>query len=491
MKKLNCLVAGAAALLCAAPALAQGPCQVIILRSGQVGGVPGLPGFSDDLVRRHPTIDQTTSPLSTTPFTQLGWFGPAASGLPAFVIAPLTPFWTPTLPCDPDARWINWEIDATFAGSALYSMPFNIAPGTYSKVTLSVCWAADDTLGDIPSFPGPNPVGIYINGMPTTPIIDGGNYAAQTTVSNIDITAQANSGLNHIQFYQRDAGLGASGLIFSARIEVECCDERVTFRSGQVTGGGPGLPGQLDVNVTRHPTVVGGGAPLSATAFNNPTWFIPAQSGPAADIIAPLPHTWAPTLLCDPQARWINHTTSAFADGSALYTIPINVNLTNIQSATLDLCWAQDDHLGDLPSGPFVGPNTAGVYLNGVALPISGGSYTQATVSGLNVLSAVTPGTNYLSIYVRELAGGGSGLIFSGGLNVSCRRPGPTPCECVDFNGDGEVDFTDVEFFLAAFTAQIPGDCAPGADFNGDGEFDFSDIEAFIATYVLATMNPC
>lgn len=71
------------------------------------------------------------------------------------------------------------------------------------------------------------------------------------------------------------------------------------------------------------------------------------------------------------------------------------------------------------------------------------------------------------------------GLAFIGG-------GGPTPCECVDFNMDMEVDFSDIEGFLAALAAMTPGRCAPGADFNGDTEFDFSDIESFLAAYVLA-----
>ncbi len=57
------------------------------------------------------------------------------------------------------------------------------------------------------------------------------------------------------------------------------------------------------------------------------------------------------------------------------------------------------------------------------------------------------------------------------------------PACCVDYNGDTEIDFSDIEMFLAALAAQAPGNCAPGADLNNDGEWDFSDIETFIALY--------
>lgn len=58
-------------------------------------------------------------------------------------------------------------------------------------------------------------------------------------------------------------------------------------------------------------------------------------------------------------------------------------------------------------------------------------------------------------------------------------------CSCVDFNNDTEFDFSDIEGFLAAYNAQIPGNCRPGADFNNDTEFDFSDIEQFLAQYTV------
>ncbi len=58
----------------------------------------------------------------------------------------------------------------------------------------------------------------------------------------------------------------------------------------------------------------------------------------------------------------------------------------------------------------------------------------------------------------------------------------PFSC-CVDYNGDEELDFSDIEGFLVSYNAQTPGSCAPGADLNGDEEFDFSDIERFLALY--------
>ncbi len=50
---------------------------------------------------------------------------------------------------------------------------------------------------------------------------------------------------------------------------------------------------------------------------------------------------------------------------------------------------------------------------------------------------------------------------------------------CVaDFNADGELDFFDVQAFLAAFAA---GD--PAADLTGEGRLDFFDVQAFLAAF--------
>lgn len=47
-----------------------------------------------------------------------------------------------------------------------------------------------------------------------------------------------------------------------------------------------------------------------------------------------------------------------------------------------------------------------------------------------------------------------------------------------DFNSDGQINFFDVQGFLAAFAAHDPA-----ADFNEDGVFDFFDVQAFLAAF--------
>jgi hypothetical protein len=192
--------------------------EIITLRSGQYLGAPGAVGDPDDIVRYY-SEGTNTVPLATVFDTE---FAAADTGPPALVIQP-HPFWVQTLPADPLARWINPHED-TFgtAESALYSVPFTVTtPGTSIPARLKVFFAVDDVLGDT-IFGGPNPEGMYMNGAPITGS-SGGNFGAQTFFSaNVTV----DQGLNHLYFYQRDAGAGVSGMIFSAKV---CIPEPATW----------------------------------------------------------------------------------------------------------------------------------------------------------------------------------------------------------------------------------------------------------------------
>lgn len=197
--------------------------EVITLRSGQVAGSPGVAGQSDDIVTVNPN-NPPGGPVSPSPFTPAD-FSAAATGAAATVINP-HPAWTPGL-SDTLARWINWQADLQVApdgslfgtgygspGSALYAVPFNVTTPLATTATLSLELAVDDALGDW-YVAGPNPDGLYVNGVTTG--YQGGNYATPTFHSqSIPVT----TGLNYLYFYQRDLGVLVSGLIFSATITV-------------------------------------------------------------------------------------------------------------------------------------------------------------------------------------------------------------------------------------------------------------------------------
>ncbi|QOI99722.1 MAG: hypothetical protein HRU70_04200 [Phycisphaeraceae bacterium] len=63
------------------------------------------------------------------------------------------------------------------------------------------------------------------------------------------------------------------------------------------------------------------------------------------------------------------------------------------------------------------------------------------------------------------------------------RRPGDGNLPCPpDFNGDGFLDFFDLDAFVMCFEGL---DCPPGrdADYNGDGFVDFFDLDAFVMDF--------
>jgi hypothetical protein len=63
------------------------------------------------------------------------------------------------------------------------------------------------------------------------------------------------------------------------------------------------------------------------------------------------------------------------------------------------------------------------------------------------------------------------------GLMIQAFSCEDTTC-LADFNNDGELDFFDVQAYLAAFSAHDPA-----ADLTGDGTFDFFDVQQFLNAF--------
>jgi hypothetical protein len=196
--------------------------EIVQFRSGQSGGLPGTPGSFDDSIRINPWGNPGGAPVLNTAFT-LGDFVATDGGPAAVVVAPIAQWMGgQTAPLsDPDARWINWTADPFgqgTAGSVLYSVPFWVNTSTITNAVLTFEGGADDVLGDW-LFGGPNADGLYINGTPAGYQYVGFNYANPTThVQNI--TGMISPGQNYLYFYQRDAGFGVSGIIFSGTIDI-------------------------------------------------------------------------------------------------------------------------------------------------------------------------------------------------------------------------------------------------------------------------------
>jgi hypothetical protein len=187
--------------------------EVIVLRSGNAPA-----GNPDPFINMY--VGAGGAPLSANPFTPSD-FAMACDGTDAIVISQPTSAWAQHLDCDPEAQWIGIDAFATPA-SALYCQPFEIQTACIERAALTVCWATDDALGDS-LFGGPNPAGVYVNGVAVSPMITGGNYATQTQSILTDVTSLVSPGMNYLQIYNRDAGFSVSGVIYSATLEIFEC----------------------------------------------------------------------------------------------------------------------------------------------------------------------------------------------------------------------------------------------------------------------------
>lgn len=212
-------------VVCGAAFAASGV-EIITLRSGQVGGFPGLPTQFDSTMTFGGTVG--SGPLSASPFTTADFNASAAN--PAIVINPYTS-WLPALSFDPQARWVGTGLyndginppNMGASSSALYRVPFTVTTASITGATMSIAWAADDTLGD-QTYGGANPIGAYLrdsfgNVTALNPVA-GGGFSYESNVINMNITGAISTGANELFLYQRDQGAGISGLIFGAEMRV-------------------------------------------------------------------------------------------------------------------------------------------------------------------------------------------------------------------------------------------------------------------------------
>ena len=209
-----------ATVLCVSASQTQG--AVITIRTGQVGGVPGSCLGADDTFRRWAPQRLCSFPILSTPF-QAADFDSACAGAPAVVVIPDPFAWVQSLACDPDARWIASQLSHLYpmqcAGerqSTLYCAPFTNQTECTVADSVRICWAVDDYLGDPPAFPGPNPGGIYVNGIDLGPSFSG--LGANVERTAVAYNVPLNPGVNRLEVYQRDAGCGIAGLILSAHV---------------------------------------------------------------------------------------------------------------------------------------------------------------------------------------------------------------------------------------------------------------------------------
>ena len=193
--------------------------EVVNIRSGQVGGSPGLPGQADSNVRAL-SGSACCVPLSATPFAP-AQFAAASSGAPARIVTP-SPAWAAvTLPQDPSARWIHNSSTNGYpapAVSSMFAVDFTITTPSATTARLDIAYSADDTLGDYYDSTPINPSRFYVNGIPIPATTVPGGFGGSR--SETYFAVPVHTGVNTLYVYQRDGGGSVSGLIFTARISI-------------------------------------------------------------------------------------------------------------------------------------------------------------------------------------------------------------------------------------------------------------------------------
>lgn len=183
---------------------------VINFRSGYIGNAPGIVGQSEDNI--NVLAGSAITPIAMTAAN----FASAAGGPAAVCVQPLV--WNPTLAADPLARWIN-PVATPYGSpmSALYAVDLGALGNwnTATSATLSFHWMVDDSLGDPNAFNG-----VFLNAPGNSLNIGNGNFATQTSATNINIPVSWLQANNTLYVYQADVGSGLSGVIFSGELRV-------------------------------------------------------------------------------------------------------------------------------------------------------------------------------------------------------------------------------------------------------------------------------
>jgi hypothetical protein len=120
-------------------------------------------------------------------------------------------------------------------------------------------------------------------------------------------------------------------------------------------------------------------------------------------------------------ARWISSDSNGGAGGAFTALYGLRFNLPDFTSASFHVQFATDQQLGMTAND--------GIYLNGIALPGSGGGnyFTVLNYDNLDVSSVLQTGDNTLHFYTVNL-GGPSGVLFDAAIEFTPVVPEAAPC---------------------------------------------------------------
>ena len=153
-----------------------------------------------------------------------------------------------------------------------------------------------------------------------------------------------------------------------------------------------------------------------------------------------------------------------------------------------DATWVHAEY--DTGGASVLWTNLGGDYVAAASASVSVAGVGSYSWSGAGVLSDVQswlndPSGNHGWVVIGEEESLATSKRFDSRENtIAANRPQlvvdfTPPADCApDLNGDGVLDFFDVQAFLQAFSTQNPV-----GDFNDDSVFDFFDVQAFLQAF--------
>lgn len=276
--------------------------------------------------------------------------------------------------------------------------------------------------------------------IPLTMTLDGSGASTTNPAGGFRLTADAGVGIVSVEQFAADFLNGAAPS-FEVDLLLLYSSFR-TFSPNSVFPGGIPIPFPL------------GSATVSTLTS--------AQSGPAVGTITPVdgaPGSYTLSVVIP-----VDVTLVADANGQPVAPPPFPLPLS--LTGTLTLVGSQATLSASLDV-------TGGQTLPG---PFPGGGFESLPVPLPTVLP---PGATANVLLTGEL----HSITFSTAISGSLLAEGVSPCPG-DANGDGRIDFADLNIVLGAFgTAAGQAGFVATADFNGDGRIDFADLNVVLSAF--------
>jgi hypothetical protein len=167
-----------------------------------------------------------------------------------------------------------------------------------------------------------------------------------------------------------------------------------------------------------------------------------------------------------------------FDDGTSVWAAPISLNVDDVDpgsDGSTPIAYGYERTISTDHAWVIELPGTFGDGLETASWDVVSGPSQSMMYAGTGPYRVIVPnseasGTDTLSFSITT--GSGTSSVATITLDYG-------PADCVaDVNGDGVLDFFDVQAFLTLFSLEDPS-----TDLNEDGLFDFFDVQVYLGAY--------